>query len=282
MAVRDPESPIAHEIPQADFHRNPRYTFNLFLTPERRRILEALEECPKLRDYFEIHEGVHSGNIRSELFVDEELDESCHPLIFGRDEIAPYRLRWGGKFARLSAVPLKKTKQRYANAGRPEWYEQPKILVRRTGDYVLAAVDENGFYASNNMFLVFPKGGCRLSLHGLCALLNSRAMTWLFRAIEPRKGRVFAELKIKHLGHFPLPKCAFDLDFSPRLNDLGRQRAEMEVRLSTGGRTSHERTTLERACDQLDAAIEQQVAVAFGMSDGLMKQWTNLIETEVN
>jgi hypothetical protein len=87
---------------------------------------------------------------------------------------------------------------------------------------VLAAVDREGRWASNNFFLVFPKRPCSLDLDGLCALLNSRFMTWYFRAIEPRQGRAFAELKIKHLTVFPLPEGVA----AARLNDLGRRRCE--------------------------------------------------------
>jgi tRNA1(Val) A37 N6-methylase TrmN6 len=215
-------------IPQADFLANPRYTFNLSLTPRRRRLLDRLANCPRLGDYFEVHEGVHSGNIRAELFVTERLDASCRELLFGRDEIRPYELRWRGRYVRLAAVPARKTRARYANVGRAEWHEQPKVLVRRTGDHVLAAMDRKGRYASNNFFLVFPKKKCGLDLDGLCALLNSEFMTWHFKAIEPRQGRVFAELKIKHLATFPLPARALTARGCRQLNRLGHHSAALQ------------------------------------------------------
>jgi hypothetical protein len=211
-------------ILQADFRALPRHVFNLHLTPSRQQQLKRLAGFPRLGDYFAIHEGVHSGNIRRELFIDTWMDDSCRELYFGRDEIAPYRLRWRGRYLRLNALPARKTRERYANSGRPEWHERAKLLVRRTGDRVLAAVDDKGRWASNNFFLVFPKQPAALDLDGLCALLNSRLMTWYFRAIEPRRGRAFAELKIKHLTVFPLP--LHDANGCARLNDLGRRRRD--------------------------------------------------------
>jgi hypothetical protein len=215
-----------HKIPQADFRANPRHTFNLHLTSARRRVIDRLADCPRLGEYFEVHEGVHSGNIRDELFVRARLDDTCRELLFGRDEIGPYRLRWQGRFIRLSAMLERKTQERYANLGRSEWHEREKLLVRRTGDHVLAAVDRHGRYASNNFFLVFPKQSCSLTLDGLCALLNSRFMTWFFRTIEPRQGRVFAELKIKHLTTFPLPMQVLKPNGCAAMNDLGSRRIE--------------------------------------------------------
>jgi hypothetical protein len=222
VTVHDPRRPVAHRIGQDEFRCNPRCAFNLFLTPDDRALLDRLSTFPKLGDYFEAHEGIHSGNMRDELFVDAPLDVSCRPLLFGRDEIAPYRLTWRGGYVRLgmvargSAVP---PGGRYANVGRREWHEQPKVLVRRTGDRVIAAMDWEGRYASNNFFLVLPRpsvGPSALTLEGLCALLNSAFLTEHFRRVEPRRGRAFAELKIKHLAAFPLPLG------SPRCGDLNR------------------------------------------------------------
>ena len=138
--------------------------------------------------------------------------------LFGRDELRPHLLLWAGQHVRLSVLPSRRTRDRYANLGRLDWHRRPKVLVRRTGDRVCAAVDELGRCASNNFFLVLPTRPHPLDLHGLCALLNSRFMTWYFRAIEPRRGRAFAELKIKHLRTFPLPAQGCD-----RLDALGRR-----------------------------------------------------------
>jgi SAM-dependent methyltransferase len=221
--VHDRATPLAHALLQTDFRNNPRHTFNLHLTTARRRIVDALASCPRLGDYFEIHEGVHSGNMRADLFVRANVDATCRPLFFGRDEIAPYRLQWTGWHICLGAVPGTRTRERYANLGRPEWHAQAKLLVRRTGDRVLAAVDRTGTYASNNFFLVFPRQPCPLDLDGLCALLNSRFMTWYFRTVEPRQGRAFAELKIKHLRDFPLPRQLLEADGCRVLNELGAE-----------------------------------------------------------
>lgn len=267
VAVHDPEDPFEQLVRQADFRANPRFVFNLHLTPEKRRILDALASCPKLGDFFEVHEGVHSGNIRADLFVDRPVDKTCRPLLFGRGEIQPYSLVWEGKYIRLGALPDRRTPERYANAGSPEWYDQDKVLVRRTGDYVLAAVDRDRRYASNNFFIVFPKQPCGLSLDGLCALLNSEFMTWYFRTIEPRRGRVFAELKIKHLTVFPLPPEPSAASASQELNRLGRERAELAA-LARGGRTPHEQEAGRRAQQALDSKINDLVRQAFRLAGG--------------
>jgi hypothetical protein len=265
--VRDKVS-CAQEIPQADFWADPRLTFNLYLTPAKRKVLQELSTFPRLGNYFEVHEGVHSGNMRKELFVNAQLDETCRELYFGRGEIQPYHLRWEGRYVRLAVLPEKKTRQRYANLGRPEWHEREKVLVRRTGDHVLAAVDRRGRYASNNFFVLFPRRPCALSLDGLCAILNSRFMTWYFRTIEPRRGRVFAELKIKHLIAFPLPPATLDSPGCEALNQAAADRARLAAKLAWA-LSPHEIAALEREAAYLDAAIDTWVQELFGLSHDL-------------
>jgi predicted type IV restriction endonuclease len=276
VGIHDAERPLQHEIPQADFEDNPRYVFNLFLTPPKREVITRLERFPKLGDFFEIHEGVHSGNIRRELFVAQKTDGSCEELLFGRDEIHPYHLSWNGRFIRLGAVPEKKTRKRYANVGQEEWHRQPKVLVRRTGDYVLAAVDRVGRFASNNFFLIFPYRPCALDLSGLCALLNSTFITWYFRTIEPRKGRVFAELKIKHLRTFPLPR---DVERNPvcqELNGLGYEQAKLTESIAGKKRPPHEHQSAKRAQAQLDRQIDILVGDAFDVPQEVANELATL------
>jgi type I restriction-modification system DNA methylase subunit len=262
---RGTEESFQREIRQADFWDNPRQTFNIYLTPELRSKLQEIEsKAFHLGEYFEVHEGVHSGNMRSELFVDSAIDDTCKPLYFGREELRPHFLSWAGKYIRLSAVPKTRSKKHYANVGRMTWHQREKVLVRRTGDYVLAAVDQSGYFASNNFFLVFPAMECPLSLDGLSALLNSRLLTWYFRTVEPRVGRVFAELKIKHLTVFPIPRAILNSK-SETLNTLGsRRRVAAEARHTA--QTPQERTMAERLCRQLDSDIEREITRSFDLS----------------
>jgi hypothetical protein len=244
IATKGAASEVA--LPQSRFARPPAYLFNLHLDDESQSRLDHFDDCPRLGTYFEVHEGVHSGNIRAELFLDRPVDASCRELFFGRGELRPYTLRWGGRFIRLGVVPVRRTKRRYANAGRPHWFEQPKLLVRRTGDWVLAAVDDSARYASNNFFVVFPRLQGALDLHGLAAVLNSRLMTWYFRAVVPRRGRAFAELKIRNLDDYPLPRQVVGAGGCDELNRLGGERARANA-------------------PALDAHIEEAVRRAFAV-----------------
>jgi hypothetical protein len=266
VCVHEHGRSLSHRIPQRVFLTNDRHVFNLMLTEEKREIIDRLAGLPRLERFFEAHEGVHSGNMRDELFTDQPVDDTCRPLYFGRDELAPYCLRWRGRYVRLGAVPDKKTRERYANPGQPSWFERDKILVRRTGDHVLAAVDRDRRWASNNFFVLLPRAGapaCSLGLEALCALLNSRFMTWYFRTIEPRKGRIFAELKIKHLDVFPLPMAVTTPGACDELARLGAERAQVALLLQDPPAGTD--AALRARAEELDAAIERVVHALYGL-----------------
>ena len=259
VAVRDPLNPLSHEIRQEDFWANPRLTFNLHLTQEKRKAIKSLQKYPAMGDFFEIHEGVHSGNIRAQLFVSEKTDSSCRPVIVKGREISPYRLDWDGTYIRIDAVPPRKTPKAYANLGKRSWHEQDKLLVQRTGDRIIAAVDREKRFSSNNFFIIFPKRCSALELDGLCAMLNSSPMTWLFRTIEPREGRAFAELKIKHLEQFPLPLLAdgspSDADGVNLLNFLGQERVDIAAAMGYAESEAQKLVQVQRR-ESLDQQID--------------------------
>ena len=261
IRIHEPDQLVSHSIQQSAFRTSDRQTFNLFLTDEIRSFLDAFADNPRLGVFFEVHEGVHSGNIRKELFVDTKLDESCWPLIQSGSEITPHLIDWRNRYIRLSAMPPRRTPQRYANLGRPEWHEAAKALVRRTADRIIAAVDAEGWYVSNNLFLIIPKQDCSMDLWGLCALLNSNLISSYFRAVEPREGRVFAEVKIKHLSHFPMPVSTKSKNGCKRLNELGRIRAKLARK-----EVASNDVDLATKIEEVDIDIESEVARLFGLS----------------
>jgi len=191
---------------QAVFGELDDHRFNLYLDEAGIGLLRRLGQLPRLGDRYEVHEGVHSGNRRAQLFLDHPRGDSCAPLIVRGDEVLPFAIKWAGRWLDRDCSVIDRARGGYANLGQPEWHLSDKILVRRTGDRVIAARERGGRFASNNFFLIVPRdASAAAELGGLEALLNSRLVTWFFRAVQPRVGRLFAELKIKHLSAFPLP-----------------------------------------------------------------------------
>jgi tRNA1(Val) A37 N6-methylase TrmN6 len=253
--------PSTRRQTQAVWGRLPGRCFNLHLDAADLALLDRLAALPRLGERFEVHEGVHSGNARAKLFLPaggarERRDAGqLAPLIVGRGEVRRHVVEWAGGWIDLSPAALDRAAGDYANLGRPEWHRRPKILVRRTGDHVVAAFDADGLHASNNLFLVLPRAPAgEALLRATVAVLDSRLLTWCFRAMVPRVGRLFAEIKIQHIVALPHPPEASWTDAAiAALDRLARRRA-------AAAPDSPEAAALDRA-------IDERVESIYGLSD---------------
>jgi hypothetical protein len=206
MRVETPVGARPRSLLLNSFLEQPEHRFNLYLSRADEALLRRLRRFPRLGDQFAMHEGVHSGNVRDKLFLPKKPRGPAAPLILGGKEIARHRLSWAGAYLNLDPNVIDKGAGDYANLGRPEWHERPKIVVRRTGDRLVAAYDPIGRYVSNNLFVLFPKEERGEDFQrAVVAILLSPLHTWYFRTVQPRTGRLFAELKLIHLRDMPLP-----------------------------------------------------------------------------
>jgi len=202
---------VTHRQKQSVFSELPGHRFNLYLHGDALHLYRRLRSLPRLGESFAMHEGVHTGNSRARLFLSTKGDGPARKVIVGGREMRPFSLCWKGTWLSLDPGAIDRSAGHYANLGRPEWHARNKVVVRRTGDRVMAAFDAHGYYVSNNLFVLLDtrveqdaKKSMRFRM-AIVSLLNSRFMTWYFRAIQPRRGRLFAELKLVHLRDFPLP-----------------------------------------------------------------------------
>ena len=95
-----------------------------------------------------------------------------------------------------------------------EWLAEPrltanydaaeKLVIRQTGDSLVAAFDDRQFIVMNNMFTIVPRSNAAPTKFALAAL-NSSVLNWFYQTcINPEKGEALAEIKKGHLTQLPL------------------------------------------------------------------------------
>jgi hypothetical protein len=230
-------------------------------------LLKKLSGNRTFSEFFNVHEGIHTGNVREKLFVDKKLNSKCKKLIIGGDEVQRYHLKWGKKWVHYTKEHFHK--KDYAGLGKREHFECAKLIIRRTGDYVLACIDENGYYFSNNVFVCIPKSEI-IDMKVFLAILNSRLLTWYYRTVQPRVGKMFAEIKINLISDFPVP---FGDALSPeqkkncqRLTTLTDQMLEAQARQRNPIEV-FDRKISEQRIALLDNQIDALVYKLYGLSD---------------
>jgi adenine-specific DNA-methyltransferase len=104
-------------------------------------------------------------------------------------------------------------------AGNREWhllfrprYESlfaaPKIMIRQTGDHVVAAIDrDTGFYCIDSVNVALVKREFHDRLEYLVGILNSAVVDFYYREISQEAGRALAQVKPQRLRALPVPNA---------------------------------------------------------------------------
>lgn len=180
--------------------------FNVLMSAGAVALKERLEQGKvPLGSLFVAHEGIHSGNVRRKLFTPGYPGPEGRPLILGRQELRPFVLNWGGGYVRYDPGLICRGKQEYASLGQELELGSAKVLVRRTGDRLVAAYDRRGLFPSNNFLYCLPRPGRSLMPELLTTLLNSQLLSDYLRLVHPMVNRAFAEIKLIQLKDLPLP-----------------------------------------------------------------------------
>lgn len=81
----------------------------------------------------------------------------------------------------------------------------PKILIRQTGDSIIASVDEQiGYFCINSVNIAQLKKQFFNKAHYLLQLLNSEVLNFYYREISQEAGRVLAEVKPTRVKSLPI------------------------------------------------------------------------------
>jgi hypothetical protein len=78
-----------------------------------------------------------------------------------------------------------------------------KIMVRQTGDSLIATLVESGFFARNNLHIILPKN--KKDVYILLGLINSKLLDFFYTFNNPEKGEALAEVKKEHVEQLPVP-----------------------------------------------------------------------------
>jgi hypothetical protein len=131
----------------------------------------------------------------------KKIDASYLPLLRGSD-IQKYTTLWEGgrwiKYGANLAAP-----RRSAN-----FQAKEKIVIRQTGDTLIATLDTKQFICMKNMHVITAKEGYEISLKYVLALLNSKVLDYYHFLLNPEKGEALAEVKKENVAKLPIKQIS--------------------------------------------------------------------------
>lgn len=152
----------------------------------------------------------------------------------------------------------------------PAIFQAPlKILVRQTGDTIIATLVKIGFIARNNLHILLPKD-IRYRLCYFLGILNSKLTDFVYTLMNPEKGEALAEVKKKHVEQLPIRTINFsdpaDKSRHDRMVQLVEQMLSLHEQLAET-RTDHDTTYIQRQIDATDWQIDRLVYELYGLSE---------------
>ncbi len=147
---------------------------------------------------------------------------------------------------------------------KPEIFEAPeKIVVRQTGDSIIATIIESGFILRNNLHILLPIN-IKYNFKFILGVLNSRLTDYYYSFINPEKGEALAEVKKKHVEQLLIPQTSEDQQ--KPLTLLVEQMLELNQKLVRAN-TDQEKAVLQRQIETTDHRIDQLVYKLYDLTD---------------
>ena len=153
----------------------------------------------KMKDVSSFYHGIQSKG-DDKAIVNSSIaltDLSAYPLLKGGD-FNRYRIQPTDKFFLFKPENIK-------SGGKLEFHQvSPKVIIRTTGDSIIATIDENQYLVLNSVNILMPKTDSA-DPFVLLAILNSRLMKFWYDMTVQESGKTFAEVKIVYLERIPIP-----------------------------------------------------------------------------
>ena len=204
------------------------------ISSESESIIKKLNKLSTVKEYFTLKNGLNPGNIKHILISDTRETEKHKPIIWGKD-ISKYNIIWSGQYInydesignRISLDEIKSKdgmnkQNRIDFALRSlEMFDNRKVVVRKTGDSLIASLDENNNCFDTLVHGIYEKKDS-YNLEVILAIINSKPATIFYRLLHDIKGKVFAKISLENLASFPIPQISIHNQeiFSTNVNKL--------------------------------------------------------------
>lgn len=141
-------------------------------------------------------------------FVSSTYQDGMRPLLRG-SLMDKYKINWNNNYWIAYGKWLAEPRPS-ANYNAPL-----KIVIRQTGDSLVAALDDKQFIVRDNLYTIVPNVDS-VNLRTILGLLNSKLINWFYQnVINHEQGEALAQVKKAHLIKLPIAS-----HYDPNINNL--------------------------------------------------------------
>ncbi len=249
---------------------------NIFMTTNEMALAQKCHiEAQGLDELCQINVGIkpyqigkgkppQTKNIVAERPYDSDyaIDKTYRPYLRGSD------------ISRYQISPLE---SRYIKFG--PWLAEPrpsanfdatvKLVIRQTGDSIVATIDTDQFLCLNNMHVIVP-GEKSPSPSYLLGIIDSSLLNWYYHTLNPEVGEALAEVKKTNIARLPIKKIdssnPADISCHDQMVSLVERMLALHKELAAA-RTEHDKTALQRQINATDRQIDKLVYELYGLTE---------------
>lgn len=143
-----------------------------------------------------------------------------------------------------------------------------KIVMRQTGDSLVAAIDDKQYLCLNNMHVLVPVDD-EISPYFLLGVINSQLMNWYYQYLNPEVGEALAEVKKTNVARLPIKKIDFKKSMDSEMHNSISALAHEATKLDREGRHATidaEKKNLSRQLSAVITKIDKKVCDLYGLT----------------
>lgn len=169
--------------------------------------IDALKKTTSIDRHYNVNQAIALRGDRKASISDQPgQDGEYYKLLDGRN-ITQYQVNWSGNWLEYDVSRIHSCKRKDI------FQADEKLFFRRTGVSIIAAYDDQQYFALNTLVVVTPKtDNPPLSLKSMMVLMNSAVLNHYYGRKYKSTKTVFSEIQARTVGALPLPGDIADYD----------------------------------------------------------------------
>ncbi|MBX9948294.1 MAG: N-6 DNA methylase [Candidatus Obscuribacterales bacterium] len=189
-----------YSLPIGELHDKSNDAFRLLFDKYDHKLMQITDQLPRLKSVVTGYTGIRSLAGKNSITARRPLNKTWRRGITSGAQVRRFVVAWDGDWININPELL------FKGGFNERIIENPKILVRQTGDSLVCAYDKSGLYHLNNVHSFSPalSKDPTQDLLSLCALINSTLWRHLYRLRTRETGRALAQVDIDTVESMPL------------------------------------------------------------------------------
>jgi type I restriction-modification system DNA methylase subunit len=258
---------ISKTIPQKEYLANKDFIFETRIDAEERKVTDKIESrSVSLRKYFKNYVGIVTGD--NDRFISNTKETDKHQkIIIGRD-LSRYFVRKPKRFVLFDPKKL------HSNTDETVYLQKEKILIRKTGNVLFAALDAQQNFTEQTIYNLVPVSATKMGLNFFLAIINSKLLQFYFSKKLITNPDAFPYIKGIHIDVLPIKEIDFSKPADKARHDKVVSLVEqilLAKKQLAAAQSDKDKDFYENKCAATDRQIDALVYELYGLTEDEIK-----------